>query len=264
MLYQTQLESLLESIVNKRNSLADELRSLPEGDLHIMQQDGSIFYNERFPKKGNRKKERRRGITKDKDAVFALVRKKYVEKALIAMDADIAVLEKALKNYVPCDESSVMRDFVYKHPELASGIYRDASGLDEWAANYERKKDFYEESLASVSSSRDLMRSRGEIIIGEKLKEYGIPYRFEAKLDIPDLPYVPDFTIKRPRDGMIFYWEHIGDVNDEDYMAGNEHKFERYEEYGIVPWKNLIVTYDFENGGVNVPLIEAMIHAWLL
>ena len=47
-------------------------------------------------------------------------------------------------------------------------------------------------------------------------------------------------------------------------MRKNKAKFEDYERYGIVPWSNLIVTYDTPDGGVNVPLIDAMLKVWLL
>ena len=120
------------------------------------------------------------------------------------------------------------------------------------------------EEIVKLECNLDDMTGEALGYAAEKLRQYGIPFRYEATTGIPDLPYVPDFMIKRPRDGKIFYWEHFGDVNDEKYMKRNGRKLERYEEYGIVPWDNLIITYDFQDGGVNVPLIDGMIHAWLI
>jgi len=37
-----------------------------------------------------------------------------------------------------------------------------------------------------------------------------------------------------------------------------------YERMGIVPWKNLIVTYDTEDGGLSSAVIEAEIRNKLL
>ena len=37
-----------------------------------------------------------------------------------------------------------------------------------------------------------------------------------------------------------------------------------YERAGIVPWKNLIVTYDDEYGGIDTRIIEAEIRNKLL
>ncbi|MDY4404350.1 hypothetical protein [Blautia sp.] len=35
-------------------------------------------------------------------------------------------------------------------------------------------------------------------------------------------------------------------------------------EHGIVPWKNLIMTYDNADGGLDIRMVDAMITAWLL
>ncbi len=75
---------------------------------------------------------------------------------------------------------------------------------------------------------------------------------------------MPDFTIKRPRDGRLIFWEHFGMVNDDRYMEGNRKKLTEYESVGIVPWENLIITYNQRDGGINEKLIDAMIHGWLL
>ena len=53
-------------------------------------------------------------------------------------------------------------------------------------------------------------------------------------------------------------------MNDPDYMDSNRSKFAAYETVGIVPWDNLIITYDQADGGINEKLIDAMIHGWLL
>jgi hypothetical protein len=37
-----------------------------------------------------------------------------------------------------------------------------------------------------------------------------------------------------------------------------------YEEYGIVPWSNLILTYDDASGGIDVKLVDGLIRGWLL
>lgn len=264
MLHKTRIEDIYEALKRAQEELATELRELPEGYLSVYVRKDGVYYSNIIPKKGNRKKAVRKGITKDKTLVKALVRKKYVEEAAALVEKDLSILENAVKKYIPFDENSVMGEFARNHPELADCVYRDAGDIDEWASNYERQKDFYEEDRTSVAGDGQLMRSRGEIIIAEKLRQYKIPFRYEASLGIPDLPYVPDFTIRRPKDGKIFYWEHFGDVTDEQYMTRNARKLERYEEYGIVPWDNLIISYDFENGGVNTPLIEGLIHAWLL
>jgi len=72
-----------------------------------------------------------------------------------------------------------------------------------------------------------------------------------------NLTFAPDFTF-RGRDLHLFYWEHAGMMDDGFYRIRHKRKIEYMENCGIVPWKNLIITYDV-NGGINVPLIKNII-----
>lgn len=49
-----------------------------------------------------------------------------------------------------------------------------------------------------------------------------------------------------------------------DYMKHHKWKMEMYESVDIVPWKNLIVTYDNENGTIDLGIIESEIRNKLL
>lgn len=48
-------------------------------------------------------------------------------------------------------------------------------------------------------------------------------------------------------------------MSDPRYRASNKWKLDQYEKIGIVPWKNLIITYDTEDGGINTGIIESEI-----
>ena len=264
MLYKEELNRIITELKARRKWLDQELKSLPDGFLHIHRRGKKEYYSLRLPKGGNRKKERRKSISGDSNMIYALIRKRYIMKALTIIDKDLSILERASEQYTEFDEYSVMKHFIDEHPDLQKAVFRDPALEKDWAHNYLQAEGLFEKDRTSLASDGTLMRSRGEIVIAEKLRQYNIPFRYEMEQIHPNIPYTPDFVIRRPRDGKIFYWEHFGDVNDQDYMRNNARKLEVYEEYGIVPWDNLIITYDTIDGGVNTPLIEAMIHAWLL
>lgn len=48
------------------------------------------------------------------------------------------------------------------------------------------------------------------------------------------------------------------------YKAKYKRKMKEYEEAGIVPWDNLIMTFDKVDGGLRGDLIEALIKCGLL
>lgn len=264
MVHKIELERIHFFLIERKSDLEEELKTLPEGKLYCLQSDDRWFYYQLLPKKGNRKKEKRIGISRDIDTIFALTRKSYISKALALIEKDIKVLEMALKHYAAFDEETVMAKFLTRHPELRDGIYYGRQ-LDEfWADDYEKQTAFYEEELRHVSADGTMMRSKNEVYIASRLDHYGIPYRYECPVAHPDVSRIPDFTIRRPRDGKIIYWEHLGLTGDEDYMRDNELKLVEYQHAGIVPWDNLIITYDTPDGGIDAKLIEAMIQGWLL
>ena len=264
MQHKYELERIKSVIEETKNDLAKELESLPEGMLEMRMVGGKRFYYQCLPKTGNRKKARNKGITNDIEMIMSLVRKRYVQKALKVIDKDIKALDMAIKHYIPFDAETLMHDYLIKYPELEAGIYHGMQSDEEWAEDFIRQKDFYTEDLNNVSFKGESMRSRGELYIASRLDHHGIPYRYEASIPHPDVSRIPDFTIRRPRDGKIIYWEHLGLTDDRDYMEGNELKFIEYENVDIVPWDNLIITYDMKGGGFDAKIIEAMIEGWLL
>lgn len=264
MFYKQTLDDIRRMIEEMKNDLNNQLRKLPEGSLLIYEKRGKRYYSQRLKKEGNRKKERRISITKNNEMIFSLLRKMYIEKALKILDKDAAVLDRAISRYVAADENSVMRDFIEKYPEIAQGIYYGGGNPEDWAAEHTPSDDFYAEDLKSISQSGEKMRSGAEMYIASRLDHFGIPYRYEAPTAIPDISYVPDFTIMRPRDRKIIYWEHFGLINDREYVENNIRKVSTYIEYGICPWDNLILTYNNNSGGFDGRLIDSLISGWLL
>ena len=264
MLYKEELIRIKTRIEETAEDLQKEMEELPDGELSILRRGDRRFFYQLFPKIGNRKKVRRKGITNDTQTIMGLVRKRYITKAVQVIDKDIKVLEMAIKHYQPFDEESLMSDYVTKNPGLEVGIYHGTQSDAVWADNYKRQEDFYSEHLIHTAADGTPMRSRAELYIASRLDHYGIPYRYEAPVGHPDVDRIPDFTIRRPRDGKIIYWEHLGLTGDEGYMQGNELKFIEYENAEIVPWDNLIITYDMKDGRFDAKIIDAMIQGWLL
>ena len=263
MYYKEQLIALRESMRDLLSDLKRETETLPEGSLYVNRKGGKNYYIQGLPKVGNRKKARKVAITKNSEMVLALVRKKYVETAIPIITKDLEELDRVIENYTPVTEASVMRSFCAKYPELAAGIYADGKDSDAWESDYIQPR-FYEDDYKSVSAHGEDIRSGGEMYISARLDHYGIPYRYEAETGIPDLKYAPDFTIMRPRDRKIIYWEHFGKVTDYGYVLDNVGKVKDYISYGIKPWDNFIMTFSNEKGGYDGKLIDAMIECWLL
>ena len=241
MVYREQLSKIYKDLKEQKSQLLKERAFLPEGYVNIRSYNNRNYYTWQIPKKGKQKKPFRKGITNNKDQINKLVRKRYLDGAIANIEDDILMMENVLKE-----------------------IHYGNMTNEEWAADYRQVVGLYEEDLKSTSSSGRKMRSYGELLISSRLDFYGIPYRYEERIDHPGVNRVPDFTIRRPRDGKIFYWEHMGMVEDGVYLNDNIRKIKQYAAIGITPWDNLIITFGQADGGMDIRKIDAIIQGWLL
>ena len=264
MTYKSQLERIRKELEERKDDLSKELLNLPEGVLLCTGERKHRKYYQRLPAIGNRKKERRYGIKTRPKMLAGLARKKYVTKALEVIDGSLMSVDAACKTYAPIDEISVMESFTKKYPELADYIYQEPFNEEEWRNEVQRIDDYHPEDLKQTDADGIKRRSKNEIYIASRLDHYEIIYRSDCPTGIPGLKWAPDFTILRVRDHKKLYWEHFGMMGDPAYRARNKVKLQDYEDAGIVPWDNLIITYDMDGGDMRADIIEANIKCWLL
>lgn len=119
---------------------------------------------------------------------------------------------------------------------------------------------FYEERLIHHTIGGEMVRSKSEVIIANCLHYNELEYEYEPVLELePGKPLRPDFRVTDGDTGDVWYWEHCGMIMDAKYAKRWEEKKKFYEKHGIKEGKNLIVTYDDENGGLDSAYIDRLI-----
>lgn len=118
----------------------------------------------------------------------------------------------------------------------------DAEFLAQWEAFQYEGKNFPEDQPQHYTSKDEQVRSKSEAMIADALASANIPYRYECPLDLGGIIVYPDFTILRARDRKEIYWEHLGMLDDDDYILGAMKKLRTYEGSGIFPGDRLIIT----------------------
>ncbi|MYK81110.1 MAG: AAA family ATPase [Gammaproteobacteria bacterium] len=126
---------------------------------------------------------------------------------------------------------------------------------------------FLEEGLIHRTERGDLVRSKSELVIADKLHARGIDYAYEQPLALTNgRTRYPDFTISDDARGVVFYWEHLGMLDDPGYRARWERKRAEYLECGIVPYDQgdgpegtLIETCDEQGGTLDASAIAKVI-----
>lgn len=130
---------------------------------------------------------------------------------------------------------------------------------------------FFEESLIHKTSRGEMVRSKSEVIIADRLSDLGVEYFYERPLTIEGETKYPDFTIEDMESGKVYYWEHCGMLQVPSYRRRWEKKLDWYGAHGIVRFEEgggergtLIITSETSKGGISSPEIERTIRSAIL
>ena len=213
-------------------------------------------------------------VSQDSGMIRSLARKEYLNKSIKILENNIKVLTNASEALRTMDIDSMRKEMLKAYRGLPDeyffnnwfdrpGIYQTDSHLDgirrhaDWAKEPYEKSTYNPEGRKFPTSAGFSVRSKSEQAIVEQLVNYGVPFRYEEVIWINNKPYAPDWTF-RDRYLNRFYWEHAGMMDLPGYRDRHKRKMNVFEGVGIVPWKNLIVTYDID-GIINVPLVKSII-----
>ena len=110
----------------------------------------------------------------------------------------------------------------------------------EWQNSPYEKNPNHPEHLIHKASNRSLVRSKSEAMIDMVLYSHRIPFRYECALYLGNHPIFPDFTLRHPKTGETFYWEHFGMMDDMNYVDTALFKINSYEMNDIYLGINLL------------------------
>ncbi len=136
--------------------------------------------------------------------------------------------------------------------------------LSIWAsAPYEQNRK-YPEQLIYKTGSGNIVRSKSEAMIDMLLHVNSIPFRYECELQLGETTLYPDFTLRHPMTGNLFYWEHFGMMDNPAYCRNVSSKLQLYFSHGIIPSINLITTYETKDNPLDVEIVEGIIQHYFL
>ena len=197
-------------------------------------------------------------------------KRQYAEKLatkryLLHLIDDLKCESKAIDCYIRKRKpTECQADQVYfqdeEYQKLISAYYKPVSKvLQDWSiADYEKSYK-YPEQLIHKSISGKVVRSKSEAMIDMFLFQKKIPYHYEELLVLGGIRMYPDFTIRHPKTGEFFYWEHFGMVDDPVYYQKMVAKMRTYITHGICPSVQLIMTYETQACPLSLEMIEKTI-----
>ena len=149
--------------------------------------------------------------------------------------------------------------------KVAENYDPDELFIKHWEAESYTGKGFSAADIEIYTERGERVRSKSEKIIADKLYAMKIPYKYEVPLPLKGFGIVyPDFVVLNAKQRKVYYWEHLGMMEQPDYAAAAVQKLEQYQKNGIFPGDKLILTYETKTRPLNTKLLEQCIIQYLL
>lgn len=259
MIYEQMLKEQ-KAIEQKLLSIQTQLQTLPQGKLICSRNQNRYkwYISNGHTKIYLPKKERK------------LAEQLAVKKYLTTLQTDLLSQKKAIDSYLrhfqsypPLTEQLLKENSEYQR--LLTPYFKPLSQeLSDWTASPFEQNTKHPELLIHKTLSGHLVRSKSEAMIATSLYIHHIPFRYECALPLGKSTIYPDFTIRHPQTGHLYYWEHFGKMDDPSYYKKVYPKLLLYNSHGIVPSHQLITTYETLETPLSINAIEKIIYDFFL
>lgn len=239
-----------------------ELVGAPEGSLRVCEHGKRTqYYLRNDPKDFSGVYIRKENIA----IAQGLAQKDYDKKILGSAKQEVLAIDKYLQ---ACPQVQVEQIYETMHnarQKLVVPIEKNlAQYIEEWEKVSYRGKGFDETTPEIYTAKGERVRSKSEVIIADLLYREGIPYRYEYPIRLKGWGEVyPDFTVLNVGTRKQIYWEHLGMMDNPDYVETALEKIAAYEQNDIWSGNNLILTYETKNNPINQKQILRIIRKYL-
>lgn len=254
----TKIISHYDKTKKQIENIKQNITKLPNGNL-ICTRNGNYYkwyqsYNNKYkyiPKKN-----------------ISLANQLAYKKYLTSLLDDLLHEQQALESYLKIHSKNSSVDQLLSNPELrtllAPYFTPLSKELSNWMNEPFEQNPKHPEHLIHKSNSGHLLRSKSEAFIDMLLYMHKIPFRYECSLTFDETTLYPDFTIRHPTTGKIYYWEHFGMMDNPSYIQNAYSKLQIYTNHGIIPNIHLITTFEAKKYPLDVDTINKIIEDYFL
>ncbi len=104
-----------------------------------------------------------------------------------------------------------------------------------------------------------MVRSKSEAGIVSVLLNRNIPFLYEYPLDLSGSVIYPDFTLLDIHDNSESFLEHLGMMDNPRYARDAAKKIAAYGLKGIIPSRNLILTFETDSQPLNFAYLDTLL-----
>ena len=264
-----QIEQEIIELEEMIQSLKHDLRSYPEGKLQINHSNGCVqyYFRDKNNISSNSSRPKPKYIRKEnRELAQKLAQKEYDKKVLKILEERIQVAKKMKEVYGSTDPVAVYEDSYSERKKLIVPRYiSPESYAEQWQQEVYSKKEFADGFAEIYTVKGERVRSKSEKIIADTLERMGVPYKYECPLELSGNRIIhPDFTVLNKRTREEYYWEHLGMMDDADYVTHAMKRIRDMGYHGVLPGKNLLLTAETKQDPISIRMVNMLIKEYLL
>lgn len=180
------------------------------------------------------------------DLAKSLAQKRYNNKLIKTIDKQIKAYEKCLEI---CDDRIIID--IYENNSnirktlIEPCILPDKDYIEKWKNSFKNHKNPFPIEIGYTTENGELVRSKSEKIMADKLLYENIPYVYEPMLTLNSGVIYPDFAILDLKERKTIYHEHFGMMDDEEYLTNSFFKkLEKYADNNMTLGIDWIATFE--------------------
>ena len=281
MQYIEQLKSLVDEMKQEKKTVDREIKSLPPGRLRVQKREKYLAY---ICVDENGDKHR---MGYNDEAKHIMARKEYLIGKSTALGENIQRCSELCNLLHPTDTESIIRSLGHGLARLPEDKFLKTVGsaapkpvnsaevklrapvtflsdmtVEEWATLPYQENTKFLENKKHLGTNGLKYRSRAEMLISTIYEKNDWAYHYDERLRTVDGEWVsPDFQ-HLLKDGTMLYHEHCELTGNNEYDSGFNRKLGIYLSEGIIPGKNLIITWSYRDGALNLRQIERILKSY--
>lgn len=260
------MNPLMRELSKERDYLAEiiayaesVIAKAPPGNVRGSKCGNSIqfYYYDEFTEKRNGEYIPKR----DREKARKIVEKEYLQKLKKTCMERKTEIERAMQVLVNTEPQKVFSSMPeVKQQILSKVLVDDKEYADIWQNKSYSNKPFPENYPEIYTDRGERVRSKTEKIIADKLYREGIAYHYEEPLFLKGYGEVyPDFRLLNMNTREEIILEHLGRMDDMEYVEKALRKIRLYERNGYFLGKQLFITFETAQEPFDSRIFENML-----
>ena len=118
----------------------------------------------------------------------------------------------------------------------------------------------YDKPANAVEYKGILMRTKGEVMIAQRLDQLHYEYIYEPRIWAGHNIY-PDFAVYIPEIDRVIFIEYMGALSNPSYLPSAGEKFKAFAGIGYIVGRDVIFICETDNSATDLELLEAQLSA---